>query len=219
MSRPNADVWNVTSCILTEEVRRGWSAKDRSVFSLQAAVRSKTAHGNAMRATLLLLETKFMGSKFALDDGRRLTGASQSYFCLQPYNAFRRQTRRLATIIAFLGLSANLLPPALWIVGKIHQPIPVIDLHIDESQCCKPERARNFRSNVIADAGQIKRDQVLVFLAQVSKLQDRMVCPENVIHRSADTLHRGIGITVHLGYLARCRRSDVVRESPCIDHE
>jgi len=85
----------VTSCILTVEVSRGWSEKEGSSLRLQAVVRSKTAQGNAMRAILLLLETKFMGSKFALDDGRRLTDASQSHFFLQPYTAFRRQTRRL----------------------------------------------------------------------------------------------------------------------------
>src|SRR5205807_3161325 len=85
MSRPSAEVWNVTSCILTVEVSRGWSEKEGSSLRLQAVVRSKTAQGNAMRAILLLLETKFMGSKFALDDGRRLTGASQSHFSSAVY--------------------------------------------------------------------------------------------------------------------------------------
>src|SRR5438270_7778764 len=92
------------------------------------------------------------------------------------------------------------------IVKKIHQSVTIVDLHLHKPQCAESEDAGDFRARAVADVGKIDGHDVLVLLAEVSKLQSRLIRPRDLIHSSAYSFHSAVRIAIDLCDLSRSLR-------------
>jgi hypothetical protein len=112
--------------------------------------------------------------------------ASSLYFGLENCAGWRARS-----IMAENGAEGNvengadLSFPSLLVVIEVYETVAVVDLDVEEAKQREPQSAGNLCAEVIADARQIEGEHFLVFLAQVSKLENRLIRPVNIFHTPA----------------------------------
>ena len=62
-----------------------------------------------------------------------------------------------------------LVLPTLCIVGKIHQPVAIVNLDVEKPQQRESQRARDFGADLVAGMGEVKSNQSLVFFFQMTE--------------------------------------------------
>ena len=68
-------------------------------------------------------------------------------------------------------------------VTEVNDAVAVIDADVQQAKRAKPQNSGDFRAHIVAELGEVEGDHVLILLAQVAKLQKRLIRAVHLLHR------------------------------------